>query len=705
MAITVREGAVPDATDAFTWTIPVPPPPNQPPVVTSVSIDQAGPRTNVTLTTTVVASDPEGADLTYAYQWSRNGTDITNATGPSLALSVAGNGDKGDTIGVRVTVSDGSNNTGPVSAAAVTVVNTPPTFSQNLGDQTDDEGDVIDLSAGATDADGDALTYEASGLPTGLAIDPATGHISGTVASGASAGSPYNVAITVREGAVPDATDAFTWTIPVPPPPNQPPVVTSVSIDQAGPRTNVTLTTTVVASDPEGADLTYAYQWSRNGTDITNATGPSLALSVAGNGDKGDTIGVRVTVSDGSNNTGPVSAAAVTVVNTPPTFSQNLANRTSVEGNAISLSATASDADNDTRIYGATGLPAGLSINIATGLISGTIAAGAATGSPYAVSITVNDGAPPNVVDTFTWTVTAPNPPPAAPTGLVAAVNSRGVALDWANNTDGDLAGYNVFRSASASGPFTKLNPALLTTSQYTDNAAPQGASFYRVTAVDTAAQQSNPATTSATRRIMFRSAATGSARDASGITVNKPSGVATGDLLLAALDVRRAPNITAPAGWTLIRTTTNGTAMRQAVYYRIATASEPSSYRWTFSDTRSAAATILAYRGAAAATPVNASTGRTNASSTSVVANSVTTTVPNALLVGFFGLASNPSVNPPTGMIEAAEATQSGGQDKMVIEAADALLPASGATGNRTAVASSAAVNIGQLVAIRPAS
>ena len=249
-----------------------------------------------------------------------------------------------------------------------------PAFSQNLGDQTDDEGDVIDLSAGATDADGDALTYEASGLPTGVAIDPATGQISGTVASGASAGSPYNVAITVREGAVPDATDAFTWTIPVPPPPNQPPVVTSVSIDQAAPRTNVTLTTTVVASDPEGADLTYAYQWSRNGTDITNATGPSLALSVAGNGDKGDTIGVRVTVSDGSNNTGPVSAAAVTVVNTPPTFSQNLGDQTDDEGDVIDLSAGATDADGDALTYEASGLPTGVAIDPATGQISGTVA-------------------------------------------------------------------------------------------------------------------------------------------------------------------------------------------------------------------------------------------------------------------------------------------------------------------------------------------
>ena len=196
---------------------------------------------------------------------------------PTLDLSVPGNGDKGDVISLRVVAFDGVVESAARTSAQRTIVNSVPAFNQDLGDQTDDEGDVIDLSAGATDADGDALTYEASGLPTGLAIDPATGHISGTVASGASAGSPYNVAITVREGAVPDATDTFTWTIPVPPPPNQPPVVTSVSIDQAGPRTNVTLTTTVVASDPEGAGLTYAYQWSRNGTDITNATGPSLA--------------------------------------------------------------------------------------------------------------------------------------------------------------------------------------------------------------------------------------------------------------------------------------------------------------------------------------------------------------------------------------------------------------------------------------------
>ena len=42
--------------------------------------------------------------------------------------------------------------------------------------------------------------------------------------------------------------------------------------------------------------------------------------------------------------------------------------------------------------YIATGLPAGLTIGAGTGLIAGTISAGAAIGSPYNVTVTVSDG-------------------------------------------------------------------------------------------------------------------------------------------------------------------------------------------------------------------------------------------------------------------------------------------------------------------------
>ncbi|WP_189356779.1 putative Ig domain-containing protein, partial [Arenibacter certesii] len=53
--------------------------------------------------------------------------------------------------------------------------------------------------------------------------------------------------------------------------------------------------------------------------------------------------------------------------------------------------------------------PDGLTINANTGLISGSIANGASTNSPYAVAVTVTDDGTPveSTVVTFTWNVTA----------------------------------------------------------------------------------------------------------------------------------------------------------------------------------------------------------------------------------------------------------------------------------------------------------
>ena len=65
-------------------------PTNQAPVVDSVSIDQASPQTNDTLSATVTSHDPDGDPLTTQYQWTKNGTDIPGATNPTLNLATVG---------------------------------------------------------------------------------------------------------------------------------------------------------------------------------------------------------------------------------------------------------------------------------------------------------------------------------------------------------------------------------------------------------------------------------------------------------------------------------------------------------------------------------------------------------------------------------------------------------------------------------------
>ena len=72
--------------------------------------------------------------------------------------------------------------------------------------------------------------------------------------------------------------------------------------------------------------------------------------------------------------------------------------------------------------------------------------------------------------------------PVAPPTSLVAAAHSTGgVDLSWRPSPDA-IMGYHVYRAATVAGPFTRLNGALLGTTNYTDPAS--GSCSYMVRAV-----------------------------------------------------------------------------------------------------------------------------------------------------------------------------------------------------------------------------
>ncbi|MBC2840342.1 PKD domain-containing protein [Robiginitalea sp. SC105] len=95
--------------------------------------------------------------------------------------------------------------------------NETPIYVNPIADQIGNTGQQLGGSLGVNAIGGDGnLNYTATGLPTGLTIEPTNGQIGGTIDPSATAGSPYNVSITVddNDGLTSDAvTINFEWTV------------------------------------------------------------------------------------------------------------------------------------------------------------------------------------------------------------------------------------------------------------------------------------------------------------------------------------------------------------------------------------------------------------------------------------------------------------------------------------------------------------
>jgi hypothetical protein len=81
-----------------------------------------------------------------------------------------------------------------------------------------------------------------------------------------------------------------------------------------------------------------------------------------------------------------------------------------------------------------------------------------------------------------------------------------------------------------------------------------------------------------------------------------------------------------------------------------------------------------------------------------------VTTTLSGCRLVGLFGIAVGTAMSPPSTMLERVEVVMASGRRTVTLGITDEQLSAPGATGTRIAVAGIAGVNVGQLIALRPA-
>jgi hypothetical protein len=194
--------------------------------------------------------------------------------------------------------------------------------------------------------------------------------------------------------------------------------------------------------------------------------------------------------------------------------------------------------------------------------------------------------------------------------------------------------------------------------------------------------------------------------QQASGTTsyvVTKPTGTVDGDLMVAA--VLSFGTNGAPAGWTQIRATTITSSFAVTTFWKIA-ASEGASFTFTGGNPGTAIVSTLA--GTVGVTPVDVEAGQANASSTSVTAPGVTTTLADDLLIwvgaGAITSGSVSTISPPSGFTTPTNGSMAGSFRALTLSY---LLDqaAIGATGNKVGtIGGSARANAGHLVAFKSA-
>lgn len=368
----------------------------------------------------IVVSDADAGDIltvtgTTIPSW-LTVTDAGDADDTTWVLTgTPANGDVGD-HSITLTVKDDSGVSGTDTATqtfTITVTNTndAPVISGTPGSgSTSSNYSFIPV---VTDPDvGDTTTFSYTGtLPPGLSFNTSTGEISGTPSTG---GTWDNIYITVTDGS--GATDTLGPISIAVTAVNNPPTFTNngITIDE-GSTGNVISNTHLVGADAEDSDsqITFTVESLPTngvtlyisgvaavlGSTFTEADIDAGLITLSQDGTEATSSSFDFSLKDsdgdyaaGASNASPATfSITITGQNDPPVISAgNVPGDGTEDDGSYSWTPTVTDPENDSLTYSIVSgsLPGGLSVNSATGEISGT----PTTPGTYVFTIEVSDG-------------------------------------------------------------------------------------------------------------------------------------------------------------------------------------------------------------------------------------------------------------------------------------------------------------------------
>ena len=390
-----------------------PPPMSMTPVATPDRYDIAeGGTLTVDAANGVLANDtdPRNAGLTATLT-----TNVTNGTltfNPDGSFTYTHDGSETSTDTFRYRVSDGTDDSNEaIVRFNILEVNDRPSAVDDSYSVDQDSTLAVDASEGvlANDFDPDNDLSELRALlVTGVTNGTLTLNDDGSFTYTPSAGFFGTDTFTYRVNDGTVFSTVATVTIRINQEANEPPEVTTPA-DQNN-LEGETVALQIQAADPD-TPFQYSSATLPPGLSIDAGTGlisGTLPLDAAGPTGT-TTFAVTVFVLDARG--GQSSASFDWTITNPDPMVTSPGNQANDEGDTIFLQIQATD--DDTLTYAASGLPSGLMMDTNTGEITGAIDAGASTGSPYTVDVTVTDPQTGSAMAQFQWTVTATNTPPS----------------------------------------------------------------------------------------------------------------------------------------------------------------------------------------------------------------------------------------------------------------------------------------------------
>ena len=401
---------------------------------------------------------------------------------PGRAFDNLAEGETRDTV-LTYQVADGQ---GGVATASVTVTVTgandapvalgpiAPVYVANSTPVT-----AIDTSVAFANPGGLILTYTAGNLPAGLAIDPVTGIVSGTPVHNASVQGPYVVTVTATGPA--GETSSVVMLIAV----GNPGPVAAADIATTPANTSVTIAPLANDTDTDGDTLTV--------TSVTPPANGSATLNPDGtifySPDAGfigtETISYTITDGEGGTSTSTIAIVVGMPPADAPVSNGPAPDQAGTDGQPIvpvDASAFVTDPDGGPLAFSASGLPKGLTIDPAAGMISGTPATDASANGPFTVLVTAVDPDGNQVTVPIVFAIANPAPEAELDYGATPADTPVTIKV-LANDSDPDGDDLSVTYVSAPQNGAAAINPDGTVT--YTPNAGFSGTDIFTYTVSD----------------------------------------------------------------------------------------------------------------------------------------------------------------------------------------------------------------------------